>query len=334
MIAWDLLQIIYLKFTVTCLLKGIFGSYLGPSEAMWNNTLEDGTIPLAFQDALKPCYNFAKSRFLFLSSQFQNKFFNLFQMLVIFSDMIIYIKTTYDVILYEYRHLAEDTHTSIWESDVAQDQQRSLLKESHVESGGCYQNLPSYCSRRLLKRENTILVAWFFSFIVGCAKMKSLISSNFWKLVIGLLLMSEDCSKASLRDICACRLILLKIYWEKEMDFQHSPLGLKILITVVNLKELTQYRRILRSSGVGQPLSFDQVFGFFLTALFSCDLFYLPQDISNLLIQRGIQPQWLWLQEKRTWAPEWWGNMAAFTDQKKAKIMCPILWGGGGHICN
>lgn len=71
--------------------------------------------------------HFAKHGFLFLSSQFQNKFFHLFQMLVIFSDVIISIKATYDVILCTHWNLAEVAHTSIWESTLAQHQQCSLL---------------------------------------------------------------------------------------------------------------------------------------------------------------------------------------------------------------
>lgn len=43
---------------------------------------------------------------------------------------------------------------------------------------------------------------------------------------------------------------MLKIYREKEiMDSQHLLVGLKILITTVNLKEFTQYRKVLQSSG-------------------------------------------------------------------------------------
>lgn len=75
--------------------------------------IEGRKYPAGFSGYTKAKLHFAKTRFLFLDSPFQNKFFNLFRMLVIFRDVIVSIKTTYDVILCEYRNLAGDAHTSV-----------------------------------------------------------------------------------------------------------------------------------------------------------------------------------------------------------------------------
>lgn len=90
-------------------------------------------IYLALQDTLRPNYSFLKTGLYFWAANSKNKFFNLLQMLVIFSVMIIVIKITYDVILCEYWNLAEEAHTNVWKSNLAQYQQLSLLWESHME---------------------------------------------------------------------------------------------------------------------------------------------------------------------------------------------------------
>lgn len=74
----------------------------------------EGLIYLpGFSGYTKDRLHFAQNSSLFLSSQFQNKFFSLFQILVIFGDVIISIKTTYDGILCEYWNLGEEAHTNI-----------------------------------------------------------------------------------------------------------------------------------------------------------------------------------------------------------------------------
>lgn len=102
-------------------------------------------------------------------------------MLVIFSAMIVAIKITYDVFLCDYWNLAEEAHTNIWESNLAQYQPAAffVMRKPHGEWKSLLKSFFSYRSRNHLARETIIIITvffyLFFPFIVMCAKRKSMI---------------------------------------------------------------------------------------------------------------------------------------------------------------